>query len=93
MTLLHVLGTISYDADDSPVLMFHAKEYDSGGNGYTWTANAIPTQQAILNSGNSCTLIPQPNMTHTVVLELGGDYWQYLKPFLWEHLRLAELIG
>lgn len=84
-------GVIHYDAFDSPVLMFHAKEYDSNGDGYTWTDNAVPTQQAIINSGNTCTLIAQPNMTHTVVLELGGDYWPYLKPFLWENLKLDEL--
>ena len=44
------LGLIKYDAFDSPVLMFHAKEYDSGSNGYNWTGNAVPTQQAINNS-------------------------------------------
>lgn len=85
------LGTLHYDAFDSPVLMFHAREFDSGGNGYTWTGNAVPTQQIINNSGNTCTLIAQPNMTHTVVLELGGDYWIYIKPFLWEKLRIADL--
>lgn len=85
------LGIITYDAFDSPVLMFHAKEYDSGGNGYTWTDNAVPTQQAINNSGNTCTLIAQPNMTHTVVLDLGGDYWQYIKPFLWASLRIDDI--
>ena len=85
------LGTLDYDAFDSPVLMFHAREFDSGGNGYTWTGNAVPTQQIINSSGNTCTLIAQPNMTHTVVLELGGDYWVYIKPFLWEKLRIADL--
>ncbi len=84
-------GLIQYDAFDSPVLMFHAKENDSNGDGYTWTANAVPTQQAIIESDNTCTLIAQPNMTHTVVLELGGDYWQYIKPFLWEHLQIDDL--
>ena len=84
-------STLSYDAFDSPVLMFHAKEYDSNGDGYTWTANAVPTQQLINNSGNTCTLVAQPNMTHTVNLSLGGDYWQYLKPFLWEKLKIDEL--
>lgn len=85
------LGTIHYDSFDSPVLLFHAKENDSS-TGATWTANVIPTQQAINNSGNSCTIVAQPNMTHTVVLELGGDYWQHLKPFLWEKLRISELL-
>ncbi|RNL54570.1 alpha/beta hydrolase [Pedobacter jejuensis] len=84
-------GLIKFDSYDSPVLMFHAKEYDSGADGYTWTQNAIPTQQAINNSGNTCTLVPQPNMTHTVNLSLGGDYWQYLQPFMWDKLKLAEL--
>ena len=84
------LGTLHYDSFDSPVLMFHAKENDSS-TGATWSGSAVPTQQAINNSGNSCTLVAQPNMTHTVVLELAGDYWQYLRPFLWEKLRLDEL--
>lgn len=84
-------GLIHYDAFDSPVLMFHAKEYDSGGNGYTWTGNAVPTQQAIISSGNTCVLVAQPNMTHTVILELGGDYWPYIRPFLWDKLKLDEL--
>lgn len=82
---------VHYDSNDSPVLLFHAKEYDSGDNGFTWTENAVPTQNAINDSGNTCTLVAQPNMTHTVSLDLGGEYWEYLKPFLWEHLRLAEL--
>lgn len=84
-------GLIRFDATDSPALMFHAREYDSGGNGYTWTQNAVPTQAAINNSGNTCTLVAQPNMTHTVSLNLGGTYWNDLKPFLWEKLRLSEL--
>lgn len=83
------IGTVTYNSFDSPVLMFHAKETDSS-TGATWSGSAVPTQQAIINSGNSCTLVAQPNMTHTVVLELEGDYWQYLKPFLWNNLRLDE---
>lgn len=83
-------GTLHYDAFDSPVLLFHAKENDSS-TGATWTAHVIPTQQAINNSGNTCTTVAQPNMTHTVVLELGGDYWQYIKPFLWDNLKIEQL--
>ncbi|HQE13058.1 MAG TPA: alpha/beta hydrolase [Flavipsychrobacter sp.] len=83
-------GTLHYDIFDSPVLLFHAKETDAS-TGATWTNNVIPTQQAINNSGNTCTIIAQPNMTHTVVLELGGDYWQYIKPFLRDRLHLEEL--
>lgn len=81
------IGTLHYDSYDSPVLLFHAKETDAS-TGATWTGSVIPTQKAINNSGNSCTVVAQPNMTHTVVLELGGEYWQYLKPFLWDRLRL-----
>ncbi|MCC6722621.1 MAG: alpha/beta hydrolase [Bacteroidia bacterium] len=83
-------GTLHYDSFDSPVLLFHAKENDSS-TGATWTANVIPTQQAINNSGNTCTTVAQPNMTHTVVLELDGDYWQYIKPFLWDNLKIDQL--
>lgn len=85
-------GGITFDVNDSPVLMFHAKEHDSGGNGYTWTDNAVPTQKAISNSGNECTLVAQPNLTHTVELELNGLYWVYIKPFLWSKLRVDELL-
>ncbi|HRB29882.1 MAG TPA: alpha/beta hydrolase [Ferruginibacter sp.] len=84
------LGTLHYDSFDSPVLLFHAKENDSS-TGATWSGSAVPTQQAINNSGNSCTLVAQPNLTHTVVLELGGGYWQYVRPFLWDKLTLDEL--
>lgn len=84
------LGTLHYDADDSPVLLFHAKENDSS-TGATWSGNVLPTQQAINSSGNTCTVIPQPDMTHTVLLELGADYWEFIKPFLWTHLRIDEL--
>lgn len=84
------LGSLHYDSFDSPVLLFHAKENDAS-TGATWTNNVVPTQEAINNSGNTCTIVAQPNMTHTVVLELGGDYWPYIKPFLWEKLRIAEL--
>lgn len=85
------LGALHYDSYDSPVLLFHAMETDSS-TGATWSGNVLPTQQAINNSGNSCTTAAQPNMTHTVVLELGGDYWQYLKPFIWEKLKITEIL-
>lgn len=83
-------STLHYDANDTPVLLFHAKENDSSTEA-TWTDNVLPTQEAINNSGNACTIVPQPNMSHTVVLELGGDYWQHIKPFLWDKLRIDQL--
>lgn len=84
-------GLLHYDSFDSPVLLLHAKENDSS-TGATWTNNVLPTQQAIKNAGNSCTIVAQPNMTHTVGLELGGNYWQYIKPFLFENLRISVKI-
>lgn len=81
---------ITFDRTDSPVLLYHAKETDSG-SGRTWTGNVLATQQRINASGNSCTVVPQPNMTHTVELVLGNEYWPPMREFLWTHLRLAEL--
>lgn len=86
-------NAFTFDATDSPVLMFHAKEMDGADNNHTWTGNAVPTQQAINNSGNKCILIPQPNLSHTVSLGLRGDYWVNLQPFLWDRLRINELLS
>lgn len=80
--------TLSYESTDSPVLMFHADPLD-GGTGATWQ-DVLATQQKINASGNSCTVYPQPNLTHTVSLDLGGTYWPQLKPFIWEKLKLSE---
>lgn len=79
---------VHYDASDTPVLLFHAKETDVVTKA-TWTGNVLPTQQKINSSGNTCQVVAQPNLTHTIGMELGGDYWEYIKPFLWEKLRLA----
>lgn len=79
---------LQYDKNDVPVLMFHANPLD-GGTGATWQ-DALDTQQRINQSGNSCTLHPQPNLSHTVSLDLGGIYWPQLKPFIWQRLRLGQ---
>ena len=84
---------LHYNAYDSPVLMFNAKEYDSGQGNHTWSGNAVPTKQLINNSGNECYLVPQPNMTHTVNLGLDTDYFtNYIRFFLWEKLNLEDLL-
>ncbi len=85
-----VSGLFHYDASDSPVLLFHARPTDSF-TGATWTGNVLPTQAAITASGNECRVVAQPNMTHTIDMDLGGAYWPEIKPFLWKKLRLAEL--
>ena len=85
-----VLSLLSFDAKDSPILLYHAKETDSG-TGATWTGSVLPTQQRIVNSGNQCTVVPQPDMTHTVDLSIGNAYWPPMRTFLFTHLRLAAL--
>jgi predicted esterase len=81
---------LQYKAADTPVLLFHANPADST-TGATWDGNVVPTRTRINASGNRCITVAQPDMTHTVDLSLGGPYWQDLKPFLWELLRLGEL--
>ena len=81
---------ISYDARDTPVLLYHANETDSV-TGATWSEAVLPTQRAINASGNSCQLVAQPDMTHTVNLSLGGPWWEPIQYFLWTRLRLSEL--
>ena len=79
-----------YQFADTPILLFHANPTDST-TGATWGGNVLPTQSRINASGNTCTLVAQPDMTHTVDLALGGIWWTNLKPFLWEKLRLASM--
>lgn len=81
--------TVGFDASDSPLLMFHANPLDSG-TGATWQ-DLLNSQQLVNASGNTCEVFPQPNLTHTVTLELGGQYWPQLKPFLWKQLQLDKL--
>lgn len=92
-TLFDALGAsypFGFDAADTPVLLFHANATDSV-TGATWSAAVLPTQQAIEASGNSCQIVAQPDMTHTVDLSLGGKWWEPIKTLLWTRLRLAEL--
>lgn len=81
---------LTYHADDSPVMLFHASPTDSV-TGATWAGNVLPTRDRINASGNSCALASQANMTHVTDLSLGSVWWPLLKPFLWEKLRLSAL--
>jgi len=81
---------LTYDADDSPVLLFHASPTDSV-TGATWTGNVLPTCERINASGNYCAMAAQANMTHTTNLALGSVWWPLLKHFLWDKLRLGAL--
>ncbi len=78
------------DATDAPVMLFHNSLVDPA-TGATWQ-DAMITQTAIENSGNECILIAQPATTHTVSLHVGGPYWETMRPFLWRHLRLHEIV-
>ncbi|HSI56018.1 MAG TPA: alpha/beta hydrolase [Ideonella sp.] len=78
---------LRYDAGDTPVLLLHANPTD-GVTGTTWAGHALPTQQRIAASGNSCTLVAQPDLSHSVDLSLGGPYWAHIQPFLLAQLRL-----
>jgi acetyl esterase/lipase len=81
---------VTYNATDTPVLLFHANPID-GVSGATWAGNVLPTQARINNSGNSCIVVAQPSGGHTVDLSLGGSYWMPTKAFLWSQLHLYEL--
>lgn len=75
---------------NTPVMMFHANPTD-GYTGATWTADVLPTQLLVQTSGsggNTCTLVSQPNLSHTVQVYPGSNYWNSLRPFLLNELGL-----
>ncbi|MFO1339367.1 MAG: alpha/beta hydrolase [Burkholderiaceae bacterium] len=89
--LFDTSALLSYDRDDAPVLLFHAKPQD-GTTHATWDGNVVPTQTRIDDSGNSCTTVATANGGHTVSLAMDGSYWtNAVQPFLWQKLRLAQL--
>jgi dienelactone hydrolase len=82
---------LSYNASDSPVLLFHTRPTD-GTTGATWTGNVLPTKASIDNSGNTCTAVATPEVSHTVSLAMDTAYWNSdIRDFLWSTLRLASL--
>lgn len=84
-------GLLHYDSTDAPVLLFHANPTDST-TGATWNGNVVPTCNNIIASGNSCTTVAQPNMTHTVSMNLLDKWWPAkIQTFLWTELLLDNL--
>lgn len=81
---------LRFDANDSPVLLLHAKPSDSV-TGATWSDNVLPTQRRFEAAGIGCTVVAQPDRVHTVSLALDGPYASNIRPFLWRHLRLEGL--
>jgi dienelactone hydrolase len=78
--------SLDYDATDSPALLLHNRASDPI-TAATWQ-DAVNTQTLINSSGNKCTLVKQPENTHTENLSVGGKYWNDVLPFLQKHLRL-----
>lgn len=83
-------GLLHFDSKDVPALIFHAKETDSSTR-CTWTGCAVPTQKLFSEAGVYCSLVAQPDMTHTIDLSVGGDYWSFIKPLLWDKLKLSKI--
>lgn len=79
----------SFDATDSPVMLFHANPVDNV-IGTTWNNHVLPTQKLITDAGNECVVVAQPDRSHTVDLSVGAGYWSKQRDFLWKHLRLNE---
>lgn len=68
-------------------MLMHARPRD-GETGQTWDGAAVPTCDRINASGNTCTLVPQANGTHTVDMSVNGAFWSSLRPFLLQNLGL-----
>ncbi|MBQ0933701.1 alpha/beta hydrolase [Ideonella paludis] len=82
---------LTTEEDDTDVLLFHANPTDRSTKA-TWEGNAVPTCNWISSSGNVCQLVAQPDMTHTVNLNVGpSEFWPYVREFLWFRLRLDEI--
>ena len=81
---------LTFDASDTPVLMFHANPTD-GTTEATWAGNVVPTCNSFNNAGDSCTAVATPNGGHTVPIDISSKWWATIQPFLWDKLVLASL--
>jgi dienelactone hydrolase len=82
-------AVLNYQPMDSPVMLMHANPADSVTHA-TWLANALPSASRINDSGNTCTLVSQPDMTHTTDLSFGGPQFTSVNSFLVMKLRLPQ---
>lgn len=82
---------LTFNAGDSPVLLFHANP--DPFTGATWTGNVLPTQKLFTDGGGRCEVVQQqPSNQHTVQLGVQASVnWDALWPFLRQALRLAPL--
>lgn len=79
-----------FDANDTPVQLYHALL--DPHTGATWDGEVAATCDAIQGAGAVCERVPHQHNTHSVVLNLSGPYAEFMRPFLWRYLRLAELL-
>lgn len=80
-------SVLNYQSTDAPVLLLHANPIDSVTRA-TWSDNVLPTASRINNSGNSCTLVAQPDQSHTADLSFGGPQFAAVNSFLVARLKL-----
>ncbi len=75
-----------FDADDTPVLLFHAEGTDKVTTA-PWS-EAVHLQRLIQNSGNVAELHPQPGDRHVDDMSPSGPHWVHISRFLKTHLSL-----
>lgn len=78
-----------FDAQDSPVQLYHA--LIDPHTGATWDGEVAFTCNTMREAGGICEPVQHHTNTHAVLLNLSGPYAVNMRPFLWRHLRLAEL--
>lgn len=83
----NAIDLFRYDADDTPVMLMHARPRD-GNTGATWDGAAVPTCNRIAAPGNTCTVVPQADGSHTVDLPVNGPFWSSMRQFLLQQLNL-----
>lgn len=81
-------GRVTFEAGDSPALMFH---YDADTVTGSDADYARRTCQGLQLAGITCRFVQQPGSGHTTDLRAGGTWWtSEIGPFLWDQLDLAN---
>lgn len=82
------IGLVTFEATDSPALMFH---YDTDSVTGNDAAYARRTCDGLLSAGVRCRFVQQPGSGHTTDLRAGGTWWtSEIGPFLWDQLDLVD---
>lgn len=82
------LGFVTFEATDSPALMFH---YDTDTATGDDAAYARRTCNGLNAAGVTCRFVQQPGSGHTTSLSAGGPWWtNEIGPFLWDQLGLSN---